>query len=182
MNSWTKQVDEAAGCEKTCPLAGLRSVLPGQPGRPAATANRTGDGRVDQRHTCPSRAKHQSAAAHVAAPDEFGRKQQRIAKNAKQRLDVFGRRDAAKKHDLAGAANLLGQSLRVALERIAVAPILLMNWNGRNLPQVRQSQNFVSDSKPRDALITDIPGAFSGGWANARAYSSFPRKYSPLMN
>ena len=74
-------------------------------------------------------AQHQAAAAHVSPAGEFGREEKPFAENLQQRLDIFGRRDAAQKNDFAGRSDVFRDQIGVAFERNAVA--FLGNGNGR---------------------------------------------------
>lgn len=82
-----------------------------------------GDGNVGELPPVANAAEHQAAAAHVSAPGEFGGKEEPLAKNLEQRLDVFWRGDAAEKYDFAAIADMLGKEARVAFERKPIAAL-----------------------------------------------------------
>src|ERR1700722_13759543 len=66
---------------------------------------------------------HQAAAAHVATPYELDWKEQALAKNSHQRLDVLRRSDAAEQYHFAPWSGLFANRAGVTLERLAVATV-----------------------------------------------------------
>ena len=66
---------------------------------------------------------HQPAAAHVAPADEIHRKQEPIAENRQQHLDVLSRRDAAEQHDIALGPGSSIQRARGPDQRIPIPRI-----------------------------------------------------------
>ncbi len=79
------------------------------------------DGNVVELHAAQNATKHKAAAAHISAADKFGREEKPLSKYLQQRIDVFGRSDAAQQDDLAALADLIGEQAGVTLERNTVA-------------------------------------------------------------
>src|SRR5262249_40894545 len=90
--------------------------------------------KLDSRTHAPE---HEPAAAHVAAPHKFGRKQQALAKNLKERLDVLRSRYAAKKYNLAICSDPIGELVRIPVKRPAIFVICDINLTCADLVQLR---------------------------------------------
>ena len=79
---------------------------------------------------------HQAAAAHVATPYELDWKEQALAKNSHQRLDVLRRSDAAEQHNFAFWSGLFANRACVTLKRLAVAAVSGADRGRRNRCEV----------------------------------------------
>jgi len=95
-----------------------------------------GDGNVIELHAAVNATKHQASAAHIAAAGKFGREEQPLSENLQQRIDIFGRGDAAQQDDLAGRADLIREQAGVALERNTVAGVGQRDRSRRDPAQV----------------------------------------------
>lgn len=82
-----------------------------------------GDGNVIELHAALNATKHQASAAHISAAGKFGGEEQPLSENLQQRLDVFGRGNAAQQHHLAAGADLIREQVGVTLERNTVAGV-----------------------------------------------------------
>ena len=100
-------------------------------------------------------------------------KEQPIAEDLQQHVDVFGRGDAAEQHDVALRANLVGQRPGAREQRLAVLRIVGRDVDGRE----SRSASTVTPSPPRGdpafGVITSAPLAVSGrSGSGGRANSS----------
>ncbi len=68
--------------------------------------------------------KHQTAAAHVAAPDECGWIVELGTERGGKRLDILAGGDAAEKNDARFGREIVRQALEVAVQRFTIANIV----------------------------------------------------------
>jgi hypothetical protein len=81
-------------------------------------------------------AEHQSAAAHVTAPDEFQWKTESLAENFLEHIDVFSSGDAAEQNNFAFCAHPCGNAFGFAQQWAAIARIVFVDFNfGKRLEQ-----------------------------------------------
>ena len=91
-------------------------------------------------------AEHQSAAAHVASPDEFLREMQPVGKYFDQHVHVLARADAAKEHD-AQVWMLFCNAFCIAEQRTAVALVLRIDVHPRESLQLGQKDRLIRRNK-----------------------------------
>ena len=90
-----------------------------------------GDGRVLKFLAAGRAAQHQATATHVTAAHEGRWKQQPLAKDRQQHLDVLSRGNAPEQHDVAVGPQAGAESTRTLLERAAVAWVCEIDWLSR---------------------------------------------------
>ena len=93
-------------------------------------------------------AEEQSAAAHVAAPDEIGGETETLPKMLEQNIDVFRRSDAAEKNDLGGVRQFFREQLDVALQRGAITRIVFVNIDFGEFAQIGQADGLRGRDEP----------------------------------
>src|SRR5438067_12214652 len=90
------------------------------------------DRRILELLAAPDAAQEQPSPAHVAPPDEGGRKEEPLPEDREQRIDILRRSDAAEEHDFAIRRKRAGEEPRRLEQRFAEARIGLVD---RNLPE-----------------------------------------------
>ena len=83
-------------------------------------ALRAQDRRVRELESRRDAAEEKAAPAHVAAPDELGRKEQPLAEHRGEHVDVLRLRDAPEQDDVGVPRQPAGQILRAGFERLAI--------------------------------------------------------------
>ena len=94
-------------------------------------------------------AEHQAAAAHVAAADEIGGKQQSLPEDALQHVDVLGRSDAAEEHDRAVRPDVLGDGAGADFERAPVLRVGGVDVDAGEVPERGERHGRVDRSGAR---------------------------------
>jgi len=93
-------------------------------------------------------AQQQAAAAHVAAPDEGRRKDEALAEDLQQRLDVARAGDAAEEHDARLRSGERRQRFGVAQLRLQEAPLAGLDRDAAVLLQARQGDRLGRIAQP----------------------------------
>ena len=119
-------------------------------------------------------AQQQAAAAHVAAADEVAGKQQAVAEDRHQDVDVLRRGDAAEQDDLALGADLFREVRAVAISGLRYFGSLAAMSTVANLLQRLDGDRGLDARRPALGVMTSAPLAVSGrsgsgGRANSRA-------------
>ncbi len=104
--------------------------------RPAPVPDDIGaEGRVVELDAGSRAPEHETAAAHVAAPDKVRRKVQAAAERRLEDVDVLPGRDTAEQHDRSLDRHLAVERLERSIERTPITPIVGGDINVRKLPQ-----------------------------------------------
>src|SRR5687768_9524745 len=119
-----------------------------EPGRTGSVPDSADDGDVLELLRRSGRPQQQPSAAHVAAPDERGGKDEARAVNRGQHLDVFLRRDAAEQHELRIATRYSGQRASGLLERGAIAGIAEIDIRARIADQHLRRDRRLRRNQP----------------------------------
>jgi hypothetical protein len=99
---------------------------------PWAVAFAGGNRYVIQFYSLTHAPKHQSATAHVPTSSKFRGKNQPLAKNGKQRLDILRRRDTAQEDDLAIIGQMRGDKSSISLKGNTVTRLRRFDRRGRD--------------------------------------------------
>lgn len=91
---------------------------------------------------------HQASAAHIPAPHECGWIVQARPQNGSEYIDVLPGRDAAQQHDACLGRHCNGKLLQIAIERLSIPTVVLVNINGRKFSQHFGSDGLVGTLEP----------------------------------
>jgi hypothetical protein len=106
-------------------------------------ARRAGDRDVLELRALSDAAEHEAAAAHVAAADELARELEARAEEGFEDPDVLSGRDAAEQHDLVVGSERRGERARRALERTAVARLVLVDRRAGERAEVARADDLL---------------------------------------
>lgn len=92
-------------------------------------------------------AKQQRAAAHITAPDEFGRHAELLTGDMGQDIEILAAGNAAEKDDFATGANLGDKFSHVAEKRTPIERILLTDRHAGKTAKLRQPNGHIAREK-----------------------------------